>query len=144
MAGGTELDPEALARADAALAALSRDYLRWVQADVATVTTILNGVRMDGAACWAGECRRLFAVAHEIKGQGATFGYPLMTALGKAVCDLLHGGPALDAPLLARLDALGAAMTLVVEQELCGDGGARGHELMTELRLAQPDLSVPG
>lgn len=131
MAGGSDIDPEALARADAALAAMCQDYLRWVRADVASVTNLVAGLRCAGPDSWTEECRHLFAVAHEIKGQGTTFDYPLMTALGKAMCDLLHAAPAPDDVLLSRLDALAAAMAEVVAQELCGDGGARGRELMS-------------
>ncbi|MGE5503500.1 MAG: Hpt domain-containing protein [Actinomycetota bacterium] len=77
-----DLDPAALARAEAALDALQDSYAAWLQADLA---------RLD-AALAAGDLAGAFAVAHDIKGQAATFGYPRVTELAGELCRRLKAG----------------------------------------------------
>lgn len=138
MAGEGGPDEDALARAEAALAALDDDYLRWVQADVTALVGALAVLRQAAGAQWQPSADRLYAIAHDIKGQGATFGYPLMSMLAQALCGLIAGAPG-DRALLARSGALVAAMAEVVSARLSGDGGRRGRDLLASLRIGQPD-----
>ncbi len=94
-----ELDPLALARAEAALAALACDYHAWAAADLVRLRTALAPFQPD----------RLFAIAHDIKGQAGTFGFPLVTERANALCRMLEGPP--DAARVALMvDALAEAM----------------------------------
>ena len=79
-----ELDPLALARAEAALAALSNNYLAWADADLTRLQGALAPFQPD----------LLFAVAHDMKGQAGTFGFPLITELAHRLCRLLENQPA--------------------------------------------------
>ncbi|MCR6631239.1 MAG: Hpt domain-containing protein [Magnetospirillum sp.] len=128
-----ELDPAALARAEAALAALTSDYIRWMEADMASLRAALDALREAGPAEAPERCRQLFAVAHNMKGQAGTFGYPLLTRLGNALCRLLEGSAAGGAVPLARLGALVDAMGEVVAGRLDGDGGVAGRDLLLGL-----------
>lgn len=136
--------PEALARAEAALAALSAEYLHWVRADVDALAIALAALRGAGPGEWSGAIERVHALAHNIKGQGATFGYPLLTELGQALCALLKGEPAASEAVLARMDALLAAMAEIVAERLAGDGGARGRDLLHSLDVEMPVLALGG
>lgn len=130
------MDPDALARADAALAALTDDYLRWAQADVAALSAAVAELHRAGLERRQACIGQMFEIAHDIKGQGSTFDYPLMTRLGQAMCDLLRDDAVGDGAVpLARLDALVAAMAEVMASRLCGDGGARGRDLVSRLGL---------
>lgn len=142
--GNHEVDPDALARADAALAALNDDYLRWVAADVAALGAAVAELRACGPGRRDDAAARVFEIAHDIKGQGTTFDYPLMTRLGQVMCDLLRaweldGGDG-DGLLPARLEALAAAMAEVVAARLSGDGGVRGRDLVCRLKVQCPGL----
>ncbi len=144
-AGGEgELDPEALARAEAALSALSDEYLRWIEADLLRLATALAALRSAGAAQWHAAAAAVFAVAHDIKGQAATFDYPLLSRLGLALCRLVHAAKGVDAVLLRRLDMVAEAMAQVVAQRLSGDGGADGRDLLRRLEVQVPGLSPEG
>lgn len=140
MAAGdpSELDSEALDRAEAALSALSAEYLRWVRADVEALAAALAALRRAGPGEWAQAAERVHVLAHNIKGQGGTFGYPLLTRLGQALCALLQGGPAGGEVVLARMDALSAAMAEIVARHLSGDGGAHGRALLNSLGVEGP------
>ena len=60
--------------------------------------------------------------AHDMKGQGSTFNYPLVTAIGASLCRLVKERSAaflgLDRLVGAHVDAL----QRVIEQEISGDG----------------------
>lgn len=146
VAGGglPDLDSEALARAEAAVAALTADYLRWARADMEALAAALAALHRAGPGEWAEAVARVHAIAHNIKGQGATFGYPLMTRLGQALCAVLADSLDAGTAGLARLDALAAAMAEIVASGLSGDGGARGRDLLHSLDVEGAALSPEG
>lgn len=147
MTGGDlfDLDAAALARAEAALSALSAEYHRWVRADMETLTATLATLRRAGPDERNAAIERLHGLAHNIKGQGATFGYPLLTDLGQALCATLRAlPPRAEDAVLARLDALAAAMDEIVAERLTGDGGSRGRDLLIRLEVHPPVLSPEG
>jgi hypothetical protein len=115
----------ALARAQAAVAALSRDYLNWARAD-------LQQCRQHLAAARAAPTRSqehmaaLFNVAHNIKGQGSSFGYPLMTRLGQSLCLLTRAVRSFeDADF-----ALAAVHLETMDQVLCEQARDEGTEAL--------------
>jgi len=128
------IDPEALKRAEAALAALEHRYIEWAEADCA---------RLDAAwTAWAADpshdavgLRPVFSVAHDMKGQAATFGYPLVGALGNRLCREIDaaGADRPDPERQARLAALVAAIGQAIRERLSGDGGAAGAALLARL-----------
>lgn len=124
MAGGDALpdglDPEALARAEAALESLSQDYPRWLRADLAAARACL-APSMDPD--------RLYAIVHDIKGQATTFDYPLISRIGQHLCRML----AAETPPPDHIIPLLDAMESVIDHGLTGDGGAMGRELLARL-----------
>ncbi|MBR9972937.1 Hpt domain-containing protein [Magnetospirillum sulfuroxidans] len=114
-----DLSPDALARAEAALARLSDDYLRWVEADLAAAQACLD----------SGDLSRLYTIVHDIKGQAATFGYPLVTAIGTRLCQMLHA----PSPPQSGIFRLLHSMQTVISHRLTDDGGAQGRELLKRL-----------
>lgn len=123
-----DLDPEALARAEAALNSLSPHYLSWAEADLASLRATLAELSADPS-----RLARLFTIAHDMKGQAATFGYPLVTMIGERLCRFIDAHPAPDAADLARLTAMADAIAQVLTDRLEGDGGAAGRDLLARL-----------
>jgi len=126
-----ELPPDILARAEAALAGLSGRYLEWAGADAARLRACLDEVRTPGADL-AMLLPRLFTISHDMKGQAATFGYPLVSELGNRLCRLIEDEPIPDPEGVARLARLAEGMIQVIAQRLDGDGGAAGRALLEE------------
>ncbi|MBC7952030.1 MAG: Hpt domain-containing protein [Rhodospirillaceae bacterium] len=122
------LDPEALARAEAALNSLSSRYLSWAEADLASLRAALAELSTDPS--WLA---RLFTIAHDMKGQAATFGYPLVTTIGERLCRFIDTHPTPDAADLAKLTAMVDAIAQVLTNRLEGDGGAAGRDVLTGL-----------
>src|SRR3546814_7041237 len=73
---------EAMARAEAAVAALRVDYLRWVEEDLAKLDAALSMAARDAAQRDAA-LQDVHRVAHDMRGQGGSFGYPLVK-IGRA------------------------------------------------------------
>jgi hypothetical protein len=75
-------------------------------------------------------------IVHEIRGQGATFGYPLLTKFAGSLFKFTDG---LDNPndrQLALIRAHIEAMSLVVKNRVKGDGGPIGAQVDQTLALA--------
>lgn len=132
----SSLDPEALKRAEAALAALQQSYIEWAETDYARLdaawTVCVTGSDRDGAAL-----RRLFQIAHDMKGQAATFDYPLVGDLGDRLCREVEASAmdGLGPDRRSRLAALIAAIGQVIRERLSGQGGAKGAALLTGIDL---------
>ncbi len=114
------LDAGAIARAEAALDALSKTYITWAEADLEKMRASLS----------RGDWVELHAVAHNVKGQAGTFGYPLLTELGARLCALVREH---EAPDRARAESLVEAIALVVGQRISGDGGDRRQEVLARI-----------
>lgn len=96
------VDAEAMRRAEAAVAAMREDYLAWLRRDVARLDAMLAQAQRAGdAADFAGMLR----IAHDMRGQGGTFGFPLVSEVAASLGRLLRlsgaraGGPEVAADL---------------------------------------------
>lgn len=122
-----------LARAEAAVADLAKSYTGWAMADVEKCAGLLASARQEVGAERVARAREIYAVAHNIKGQGSSFGYPLMTRLGQSLCHLTRRK---DSFSDGDIDLVGAhldAMRLVLTKEIRGDGGELGNKLGARL-----------
>lgn len=141
-----------LARAEAAVADLAKSYVTWASADVEKCSEHLAVARsaQPGADIPEGAVddrmiavQALYTVAHNIKGQGTSFGFPLMTRLGDSLCRLTRNKrPVADSDLTviqAHLDA----MRLVLAQNIRGDGGVLGDKLAQRLEGMVTEIVGP-
>jgi len=132
--GPTTVDSAALERAERAIASLADQYLPQVEQDLERLRTALAALK-DNPADWLSHSAAVFQVAHDIKGQGGSFNYPLMTIIGNSLCRFIEraasGSPAVIQVIGLHADAL----TLVIAQRMTGDGGAAGARLLRGLEL---------
>lgn len=142
--GELGIDPAALARAEAALAALGGDYLTWAANDIDRLRAAVAALRRAGPGSpeqRSDAARQVFAIAHDVKGQAATFGYPLLSRFGAALCRLTANG---EAACATRAEALVAAMGLVLHGHLTEDGGEAGRALVARLQGLGIDVPIVG
>ncbi len=123
------VDEAALARAEAVIANLRGAYLEWVRGDLARLHDLLDEARALPPAAREEQMRQVFTVAHDVKGQGGSFGYDLMTRIGNHLCRYIERPePWAD----ARLDAVARhleAMYRIIDERLDGAGGETGAAL---------------
>jgi hypothetical protein len=123
---------ETLARAEEATTALRANYTEWARIDVDQAQSLLEAARAET------QRRRdhldlVYAAMHNIKGQGASFGYPLMTRIGQSLCRLIAPGRTLDEGGLKIAQAHLDALKLVLEKKIAGKGGEVGEKLAARL-----------
>jgi hypothetical protein len=106
------IDPAALAKAEAALRGLADNFDQWMQDELTKLDAARERVRVDGFNAETAE--NLYFRAHDLKGLGATYGYPVVTQIAASLCRLIDD-PAtrLKAPLFlldAHIDGIKAAV----------------------------------
>ncbi|MEX0693694.1 MAG: Hpt domain-containing protein [Rhodospirillales bacterium] len=131
--GPGAVDLATLERAERVIEQMADSYLEWVQEDL---------VRMDAAykalAAAAGdrtaEADQVFQIAHDIKGQGGSFGYDLMTLIANELCRLIERQEDFGSAEVQAIKVHVDAMKLVIQNRMKGDGGANGQALVTGIR----------
>jgi HPt (histidine-containing phosphotransfer) domain-containing protein len=84
-----------VARAEQALAGLSGEFQSWMNAECARLATAHDTMKALGVTS---ETRNeLFRAAHDIKGDAATFGFPLAGAAAESLCRIIEHAPDLAA-----------------------------------------------
>jgi HPt (histidine-containing phosphotransfer) domain-containing protein len=98
----TDGDDDPIARADAALKQLSSEFGTWMQAECDR----LEAARQQVAARGLNEKTHdeLFRAAHDIRGEAATFGFPILAGPADSLCRLLEHTPEHDRIPLALVD----------------------------------------
>lgn len=129
---GPNLD-QMVASAQAALDEMKEDFETWIRDDLKSLKEAVAALHRSADPV---TLERIKTLAHEIKGQGTTYGYPLLTAAG----DLLHLFIDRDATVAARnlgiIDAHVDFMALVLNQELRDQGDAMAQGILQGLRDA--------
>ena len=118
-----------------AMADLSEKFPAWASGDVQKMKTFIteaNGV--FGIKRTQIIRQQLYPKAHDLKGQGTTFGYPLITDIGAHMCRLMTEKTTFSAGDLATLKADILMMETVLWKKLKGDGGKKGAEILEKLK----------
>ena len=119
-------------RAEAALAELAADFSVWMDNECARLDAARNTIKASGVTL--GNKDVLFRAAHDIKGQAATFGYPLVAPVADSLCRLIEHTPDV-AHLPSRLiDQHVDAVLAIVHHNTRGDVGKYAAELAEKLR----------
>ena len=125
------IDPAALAKAEAALKGLADNFGQWMQDELVKLTAARERIRVEGYNAETGE--NLYFRAHDLKGLGSTYGYPLVTRIAGSLCRLIDD-PAtrLKAPLFlldGHIDGINAS----VKGKICDSDHPIGKALVEEL-----------
>ena len=75
-----------IATAEAAIADLSDNFDQWMKDEVGKLEAARKTVIAEGLDGDAGQ--RLFNAAHDLKGLGTTYGYPLVSEIADSLCTI--------------------------------------------------------
>ncbi len=75
-------------QAQQVIQSLSETYIQNVHVQLSDLERYIAQIRQMNSLSHSEIQENIFRIAHNIKGQGTTFGYPLLTALGTHICDL--------------------------------------------------------
>ncbi len=120
-----------IAQAEAAVAALSASYRDQLMQDVQTLVDIWASLDQGVAA--AEVLRQVQAISHNIKGQGGSFGYDLVTSIGASLCDYIRSAERKTADELNIVYAHIKILKMVSENDISGTGGETGERIVVKL-----------
>ena len=122
-------------QANEAIADLTNKFPSWACGDVQKMKSLLieaSGVYNQERTILIRE--KFYPKAHDLKGQGATFGYPLITDIGSHMCRLITSKTQYSATDLATLKKDTQMMETVLWKKLKGDGGLKGAQILEALK----------
>ncbi len=127
-------DPErAVADAEEALRTLQVEYTEKLGEDIARLERLGRKFRENGSQ---ESLDALFALVHNMRGQGATFGYPLITEIGRSFCRYVRAVPpdvgADPALVTQHVDA----MRVVYREHMRGAGPEVAQDVVAALSEA--------
>lgn len=130
-----DIPTEALAAAEAALQEMSEDYPDWVAG-------LIDKLRDAHRRCvdTPEERKMMFEdihqIAHDMTGQGGTFGYPLISQFAESLSGFANAQGSLADNHVELIKAHVDAMRAVINGRVKGDGGEVGAELAAILQKA--------
>ncbi len=142
--GNGGIDADAIARAEQVVAAMQGDYLNWVIDDLDKLTQYYSQAAQLPAADRLAVMRELFGVAHDIKGQGGSFGYDLMTVIASQLCRFIEGCTDFNDLAMDVVAVHVEALRLVIADRLEGEGGLQGKKLLVGLESVLKKAGLPG
>jgi Hpt domain len=127
-AGG--FDPSAVKRAELAMEELREEFAGWIAIDV---THLVEARDAFNKSRGAGTLGALYRAAHDLRGQGATFDFPLVARMAASLCQLTDvegDGKEIPMPLI---DAHVDAIRVVVRQAIKDKSNKTASVLVVEL-----------
>ncbi|CAK0741534.1 putative HPt domain-containing protein [Azospirillaceae bacterium] len=140
--GGISLK-DALARANARVQELSKEYIDVLEHDLgrlleAEATIITAPLELREAAI-----KKLFLIAHEVKGQAGTFDYQLITDIADSLCSFLTMADMQQPKYFEAIRCHIASLQLVTERRIQGSGGEIERHLLKSLKNAVMHITHP-
>ncbi len=106
------IDASAIAKAEAALKSLSGNFAEWLADEVSKLEKSRERIQNEGVNRETAES--LYMRAHDLKGLGATYEFPLVTRIAGSLCRLIDDPETREkAPMFlvdAHIDAIKAAV----------------------------------
>ena len=125
------IDANAIAKAEEALKAMSSQFGQWLQDEIVKLDKAQTDIRGQGYNAQTAEA--LYFRAHDLKGLGATYQYPLVTRLAASLCKMMDDptkrGTAPRTLIDAHIDAIKAA----VRDDIKAEDHPVGRMLVQEL-----------
>lgn len=126
---------EVLAEAEEKLEREAEGFLDWAKTYLDQLSEKVSAAKSD-LANRAAHLAEVNRIAHELRGQGGTFGYPLITLFGKSLYETTEYPCREDDAnieiCIVHIDTIRA----VIREKIEGDGGAIGRQLLISLNQA--------
>lgn len=131
------IDMAAVNRAEAAMEALKGEFAGWAQDDVRKLVAAREAF---AARPERGTRAGLLRAAHDMKGQAATFNYPLIARVAGSLSRLIHDLPANAEVPLALVDAHVNAIHVIYRDKVMDMSNKMALALAEELEARVTDL----
>lgn len=134
------IDPQAIAKAEAALKSLSANFAQWLEDEVGKLDSARRAVATLGVTTESMES--LYLRAHDLKGLGGTYGFPLVTRIAASLCRLIDDKDKRLFVSMSLVDAHIEAIRTAVRDGVKTDDDAGGQILVAELERRVRDAGA--
>jgi HPt (histidine-containing phosphotransfer) domain-containing protein len=131
-----EDDP--VARAEKALSELSTEFSTWMEAECERLDKARRAIAAKGFSKANKEA--LFHAAHDIKGEAATFGFPLVALAADSLCRLIEHTPDAARIPLMLVDQHVDAVRAIYREYARSDAKELAGKLATRLRAVTDEF----
>ena len=130
--GGKTLQ-QAVADADKAIERLGKDYDRHLAEDMAALEKYMGAVKSEPTAA---NLKTLFRLVHNMRGQAATFGFPLITEVGRSLCLYLLETDHESEVNVALIEQHVNALRVIYREKIEGHGDSVSRQVVEALMKA--------
>jgi chemotaxis protein histidine kinase CheA len=125
------IDPNAVARAEAALAAMAVNFDEWLKIEITRMEGAMSAVQSQGRN--EGNMEALYHCAHDLKGLGATYGFPIISQIAGTLCRLIDSADRRRSAPLALVGVHVEAIKAAARNDIRTDNDPVGKALVLEL-----------
>lgn len=125
-------DAGAIARAEAAMASMSDQFGGWLIEELSKLEAAHKIISTPGSG--EAQLEEFYRRAHDLKGLGTTYGYPIVSQFAGSLCKLLDSPDARARAPRQILDSHVAAIVASVKQKITTTEHPMGKALLIELQ----------
>ncbi len=134
--GPGEFPTELLEKAEKDLHRSALDFADWATRYLQRLNEAVQDTAQQPAEHRHTGFENINLLAHELRGQGGTFGYPLITLFAKSLYETTQPGMPEDDNAIEIVKAHVDTMRAVIRDRVSGNGGKLGKELYESLQAA--------
>jgi len=134
--GAAPVDLATIERIQRELDEWNDDFVKWTHEYIGRLSQCLVAARGKPANGRRKDFERINRISHELRGQGGVFGYPLVSAVAKSLFELTKDTLDRSDECLSLIQNHIETLQIVLRDEVRGDGGNVGLELLKAMRLA--------
>ena len=134
-------DPAAIARAEAALEQMKGEFKNWLGEEVDKLEAAFAKVQKDGLVGEAGDA--FFVVAHDLRGLGSTYDYPIITRMAASLARLVEDDEKRAGVPVTLAGAHVGAIRAALRQNIRTEDNPVGRQLAEELETQVTELVGP-
>jgi hypothetical protein len=125
------IDADAIAKAEAALKSLSGQFAQWLDDEIKKLDAARAAIQANGYTPETSES--LYLRAHDLKGLGSTYEFPLITRIAASLCRLTDTPERRAQASLFLIDSHIDAIKACVRDDIRNDSHPTGRHLAEEL-----------
>lgn len=133
-------EPDPVEAAEQALGRLSNDFAIWMQEECARLDAARRMVRNDQLSIETSQA--LFLAAHDIKGDGKTFGFPEVARAADSLCRLIEHSPDLKKIPISIIDQHVDAIRAIVREHARADIDKIAGALTAKLKSVTDEFLI--
>lgn len=134
--GDIAIDANRIANIQKELDSWNDDFVNWTLDYIEKLTRLVVATRRKEPSDRRGEFTRINEIAHELRGQGGIFGYPLVSAVAKSLFELTKDTLDRSDECLYLVQNHIETLKIVLRDEVRGDGGNVGLEIIKAMRMS--------